>query len=400
MAEIDRRRARTDDEISSMTPAAPARSKPVRSLVLDALEDLGWPTYARELSLYTAALVDRSIPATRFGPLSVDERKAYDRSPRSRPVWLCPRPHVQPRRSHQAPMGPVGLAARDAGVRPEHRQGPAPQDDVPAVRARPRRRGARGRSRSRAAVANSGGRPRARRPRRDVPAGRVSAPRLEGSRRRPPRGPRAARRGAEGGLAARVLEHRVGSEVRLLYGAPEAVEGLAPHLREAGAGDALEHSRRRARRTQPPVRHASRHGRRAGRRAGVLPRGHRRGLSGRVRGAAVGQAAGCEAQVQPPRQRRGPPPERPRGALRLRRGTRWSSATSPTRSRGPRTRSRRTAWRGRTACWRISPRVGTSRTSSSSRSSQLSVGPRARPHRVRLAGLPRPRSPAGDVRAG
>src|SRR4051812_13764194 len=32
--------------------------------------------------------------------------------------------------------------------------------------------------------------------------------------------------------AARVLEHRLGSEVRLLFGAPEAIEGMATGIRE------------------------------------------------------------------------------------------------------------------------------------------------------------------------
>jgi hypothetical protein len=71
-------------------PALPSRgTRPVRGLVLDALDDLRWPAYAREISLYRAARYGSEIPLNRFGTLGSDEMKAFDRGSRPRTVWLC-----------------------------------------------------------------------------------------------------------------------------------------------------------------------------------------------------------------------------------------------------------------------------------------------------------------------
>src|SRR5260370_21641331 len=73
-------------------------------MVLDALDDLGWPPYSRELMLYLKARYGRNVTATRFGTLGSDEIKAFGnrasaddsgaptegvRRAGPRPVWLC-----------------------------------------------------------------------------------------------------------------------------------------------------------------------------------------------------------------------------------------------------------------------------------------------------------------------
>lgn len=66
------------------------RGRPLRAVILDALQDLGWPAYSRELALYCQARYGRKIAATRFGTLAADEEKAYLRpSRRPQSLWLC-----------------------------------------------------------------------------------------------------------------------------------------------------------------------------------------------------------------------------------------------------------------------------------------------------------------------
>jgi hypothetical protein len=65
--------------------AGPKRS--VRDVVLGSLDELCWPTYARELTQYCKARFGRDIPPSRFGPLAKDEINAFRSS--KRPVWLC-----------------------------------------------------------------------------------------------------------------------------------------------------------------------------------------------------------------------------------------------------------------------------------------------------------------------
>lgn len=76
--------------VGRSTVAAGRRGRPVRAVLLDSLEDLGWPAYTRELALYCEARYGRKIPPTRFGTLAADEVEAYRKSDgKSRPVWLC-----------------------------------------------------------------------------------------------------------------------------------------------------------------------------------------------------------------------------------------------------------------------------------------------------------------------
>lgn len=76
------------------------RLRPVRALILDALQDLEWPAYSRELALYCHALTGRELKPERFGTLSKDEYVAYtQKKSRPRPVWLC---HALTHDRHQA----------------------------------------------------------------------------------------------------------------------------------------------------------------------------------------------------------------------------------------------------------------------------------------------------------
>ena len=73
-------------------------------MTLDALDDLGWPAYSRELMLYLRARYGRMVNSTRFGTLGSDEITAFGkrdlgnearalndgvRRPGPRAVWLC-----------------------------------------------------------------------------------------------------------------------------------------------------------------------------------------------------------------------------------------------------------------------------------------------------------------------
>lgn len=89
---VDKLKA-VDEEIKRTRRAtgvsAAPRGRPVRAVVLDALDDLGTLAYSRELTLYLKARFGREIPPTRFGSLATDEQEAF-RNPRSRhSVYLC-----------------------------------------------------------------------------------------------------------------------------------------------------------------------------------------------------------------------------------------------------------------------------------------------------------------------
>jgi hypothetical protein len=63
-------------------------SRPLRSQVLDALDDLGMPAFTREVSQYLAAVKGDRIDPTRFGSLRAQEMKAYD-GPHPRSVYIA-----------------------------------------------------------------------------------------------------------------------------------------------------------------------------------------------------------------------------------------------------------------------------------------------------------------------
>ncbi len=94
------RLAKLDRRIEKATPGGldhdrgqPVRSSPrstMRAKVLDALEDVGWPTYARQLGPYIEARHGLRVPPARFGVLARDEQNAFRaRAKRPRPVYIC-----------------------------------------------------------------------------------------------------------------------------------------------------------------------------------------------------------------------------------------------------------------------------------------------------------------------
>src|SRR5689334_1249213 len=64
------------------------RRRPIRELVLEALQDLRCMAYSRQIALYIKARYGREVPPTRFGTLSIDEQKAFQQR-RPRQVRLC-----------------------------------------------------------------------------------------------------------------------------------------------------------------------------------------------------------------------------------------------------------------------------------------------------------------------
>jgi len=65
------------------------RQRPLRDVMVDALEDLGCLVHSRDLALYCKARYGRPITAERFGSLSRDEMDTYRKGTTNRPVWLC-----------------------------------------------------------------------------------------------------------------------------------------------------------------------------------------------------------------------------------------------------------------------------------------------------------------------
>ena len=247
--------------------------------------------------------------------------------------------------------------------------------------------------RSRAAAPDSGGRPRARRCPRDVAAARFRSSNWKGSRRRPPEdlGPRDAElRAAPPG--PRTASRQRGSPAG---GAPEAVEGLAPHpAKRVGVtlsstrGVVASHPTSRAT-CRPPWSPS-------GGTSRSSPPRYRQGLSGastRSGRRPGGGGSSSPTSTTTTRPASGTPsrPFRLRrrhdGRPRLRR-----------RDPGATHRSGRTAWRGRAACWRS--RRGSGRPARLIQPQlQRPVGPE--PSTPSTSGRTSSSSiPGGDVRAG
>lgn len=79
--------ARAEPKNASAAPAE-GSPRPVPSLVLDALHDIGFLTYSQTLGFYLKARYGRTVAATRFGTLAKDEEKSF-KSARPRALWLC-----------------------------------------------------------------------------------------------------------------------------------------------------------------------------------------------------------------------------------------------------------------------------------------------------------------------
>lgn len=91
-AELERRleevRSRRATLERRSRPRAGTASRPLREIVLDALEEASVPLNSLLLANVIRPLQDRMIPSTRFGTLSNDEARSFDSS-RSKPVYLC-----------------------------------------------------------------------------------------------------------------------------------------------------------------------------------------------------------------------------------------------------------------------------------------------------------------------
>jgi hypothetical protein len=65
------------------------RRQPLRQALLDALDDLRYPTTSRTLAAFLAARVGRETPSNQFGRIAAQERAAFRRGGEgARPVWL------------------------------------------------------------------------------------------------------------------------------------------------------------------------------------------------------------------------------------------------------------------------------------------------------------------------
>lgn len=90
---LERRLAKIRSQLSakrqSATPGTRSTDRrPLRELILDALNEARAPLNSLLIASVFRPLHDRDIPATRFGTLSVDEQRSFDSS-RPRPVYLC-----------------------------------------------------------------------------------------------------------------------------------------------------------------------------------------------------------------------------------------------------------------------------------------------------------------------
>jgi hypothetical protein len=90
--ELERRLAEIRSELSATRqPRGSTTSterRPLRELVLDALNDAQTPLNSLLIASVFRPLYRRDVAATRFGTLSVDEQRSFD-SKRPRPVYLC-----------------------------------------------------------------------------------------------------------------------------------------------------------------------------------------------------------------------------------------------------------------------------------------------------------------------
>lgn len=92
--DLERRLSEVRSRIDAMGPGSapaasrPAERRPLRELMLDALNDAGAPLNSLLIASVFRPLYKRDVPATRFGTLSSDEQRSFDSS-RPRPVYLC-----------------------------------------------------------------------------------------------------------------------------------------------------------------------------------------------------------------------------------------------------------------------------------------------------------------------
>ncbi len=84
LGRLDQRRAELIDELRRTASAglrATRPGPPIREVVLDALDELGWPQNARFLEEYLWAKCQLQLDSRAFASLRRDELRAWQRAP-------------------------------------------------------------------------------------------------------------------------------------------------------------------------------------------------------------------------------------------------------------------------------------------------------------------------------
>ena len=93
LGRLEQRRAELIDELRRTASAglrAARPGPPIREVVLDALDELGWPQNARFLEEYLWAKCQLQLDSRAFASLRRDELRAWQRAPGARPAYIVP----------------------------------------------------------------------------------------------------------------------------------------------------------------------------------------------------------------------------------------------------------------------------------------------------------------------
>ncbi len=93
LGRLDQRRTELIDELRRTASAglrAARPGPPIREVVLDALDELGWPQNARFLEEYLWAKCQLQLDSRAFASLRRDELRAWQRAPGARPAYIVP----------------------------------------------------------------------------------------------------------------------------------------------------------------------------------------------------------------------------------------------------------------------------------------------------------------------
>ena len=139
LGRLDQRREELIGELRRTASAglrATRPGPPIREVVLDALDELGWPQNARFLEEYLWAKRQLQLDSRAFASLRRDELRAWQRSPGARS--RLHRARAEPRRHGQSALAhQLGLGAAAAGDRLSgHRAALRPAEDPGAARPR------------------------------------------------------------------------------------------------------------------------------------------------------------------------------------------------------------------------------------------------------------------------
>src|SRR6201997_2147083 len=93
LGRLEQRREELVGELRRTASAGLRRSQPgppIREVVLEALDELGWPQNARFLEEYLWARRQLQLDSRAFAPLRRDERRAWRRAPGARAAYIVP----------------------------------------------------------------------------------------------------------------------------------------------------------------------------------------------------------------------------------------------------------------------------------------------------------------------